>query len=74
MCASHSDRRLLPRRGAWGEGGYPRLSLNHQASLDLTLVASEHLRQWMVDGGADPERVRVCTINVDTRRLRPDRA
>jgi glycosyltransferase involved in cell wall biosynthesis/CTP:molybdopterin cytidylyltransferase MocA len=55
-------------------GGLPRVGLEHTALIDLHIVASEHLRQWMIERGADPERVAVCTINVDAERWAPDAA
>lgn len=58
----------------WMNGGFPRLSIDHRAELDLTLVTSRHLKQWMVERGADPGRVEVCTINVDPDAWRPDEA
>lgn len=56
----------------WMNGGYPRLSIDHRADLDLTLVTSQHLKRWMVERGADAGRVEVCTINVDPDAWRPD--
>ena len=44
----------------WLSGGYPRLSLQYRALLDLSLVSSRHLKDWMVADGADPDRVQVC--------------
>lgn len=58
----------------WMNGGFPRLSIDHRADLDLTLVTSQHLKQWMVERGADAGRVEVCTINVDPDAWRPDEA
>ncbi|HMP40892.1 MAG TPA: glycosyltransferase [Roseiflexaceae bacterium] len=55
-------------------GGLPRVGLEHTALIDLHLVASEHLRQWMIARGADPARVEVCTINVDADLRAPDAA
>ncbi len=57
---------------AWKRGGYPRMSVEHQDLLDLQLVSSDHLRGWMVDRGADPERIRVCYTNIDPAEWRPD--
>jgi glycosyltransferase involved in cell wall biosynthesis len=58
----------------WMKGGFPRLSIDHRAELDLTLVTSHHLKRWMVERGADAGRVEVCTINVDPDAWRPDEA
>ncbi|MBI3245237.1 MAG: glycosyltransferase [Deltaproteobacteria bacterium] len=56
----------------WKNGGYPRMAVEHQELLDLNLVASEHLRDWMVQRGADQNRIRVCHINIDANDWRPD--
>lgn len=55
----------------WLEGGFPSLSVRYRASIDCSLVASEYLKRWMVSRGGDPERIRVCRINVDSERWRP---
>jgi glycosyltransferase involved in cell wall biosynthesis len=56
----------------WYHGGYPRLSIEYRDVLDLTLTSSQHLKRWMVDRGADPERVDVCYANVDADAMRRD--
>ena len=56
----------------WKNGGYPRMAVEHQELLDLNLVASAHLREWMVQRGADQSRIRVCHINIDANDWRPD--
>jgi glycosyltransferase involved in cell wall biosynthesis len=53
-------------------GGYARAALEFDDALDLHVVTSEHLRRWLLARGADPERVAVCTINIDTRAWAPD--
>lgn len=55
----------------WNNGGYPRFSVEYQSLLDLTVTTSEHLRQWMIDRGANGDRIEVCHANVDTAALRP---
>ncbi|MFO7169801.1 MAG: glycosyltransferase [Chloroflexota bacterium] len=55
-------------------GGMPRFALEHTALIDLHMVASDHLRRWMVERGAEPQRVAVCTAGVDERRWSPDGA
>lgn len=52
-------------------GGVPRAALDHTTLLDLHITASRHLRDWMIERGADAARVEVCTINIDTRRWTP---
>lgn len=53
-------------------GGLPRVGLEHSALLDMHIVASEHLRAWMLARGAEPGRVAVSTINIDAARFAPD--
>ncbi|MHC4443408.1 MAG: glycosyltransferase [Planctomycetota bacterium] len=55
----------------WKNGGYPRFGVGFQGLLDLNIVASQHLKDWMVNRGADSERVEVCYINVDTEKWGP---
>jgi glycosyltransferase involved in cell wall biosynthesis len=45
---------------SWHSGGYPRLSVQYRSCLDLSMVSSQHLEQWMVAEGAEPDRLRVC--------------
>jgi glycosyltransferase involved in cell wall biosynthesis len=56
----------------WKNGGYPRLSVEFQELLDVNVVSSEHLKEWMVGRGADAVRIRVCHTNIDTDLWRPD--
>jgi glycosyltransferase involved in cell wall biosynthesis len=56
----------------WKNGGYPRLAVEYQESLDLNFVTSEHLKGWMVQRGADTERIRVRYINIDSNKWRSD--
>lgn len=53
-------------------GGYPRYSIGTQDFLDLQIVASEHLRRWMIARGGDPQRIETCYINCDPQVWRPD--
>ncbi|HQV69641.1 MAG TPA: glycosyltransferase family 4 protein [Thermoflexales bacterium] len=56
----------------WQNGGYPRLSIEAQKHLDLTLVSSAHLQKWMVERGGNAGRIRVCHTCVDTQKWQPD--
>lgn len=58
----------------WLDGGYPGYSVGFQDVFDLSLVASDHLRQWMIDRGAadDGARVEVCRVHVDQNRWAPE--
>jgi glycosyltransferase involved in cell wall biosynthesis len=58
----------------WNEGGYPRFSVEYHSQLDFTITVSAHLRSWLIERGADPERVEVSYANVDADRLAPDAA
>lgn len=55
----------------WKSGGYPRYAVANQELLDLNIVASRYLKDWMVARGADPERIEVSYINVDAERWAP---
>jgi hypothetical protein len=37
----------------------------------MNIVSSAHLRQWMQERGADPERIKVCYTNVDAEKWQP---
>ncbi len=56
----------------WKNGGYPRLAVEYQHALDLNIVSSEHLRNWMVARGADRDRIKVCYTNIDASEWQPD--
>ncbi|HLF55885.1 MAG TPA: glycosyltransferase [Thermoanaerobaculia bacterium] len=56
----------------WKSGGYPRMSTLFHRQLDLTLVLSESLRSWMIEQGAEPERIELLRTAVDSDLFRPD--
>ena len=56
------------------DGGFPRYAAACQDDLDLNVVASEHLKNWMVRRGAAAERIEVVHINVDSDYWTPDPA
>ncbi len=56
----------------WNNGGHPRSSVGYQELLDLSMVVSNHLKEWMVQRGAKPDQVEVCYVNVDTESFSPD--
>ncbi len=58
----------------WLNGGYPRFGVGYQELLDLNIVSSRHLRHWMADRGADPERIEVCYTSIDPDEWRRDDA
>jgi glycosyltransferase involved in cell wall biosynthesis len=50
---------------SWLRGGYPRISLQHGAYLDMQIVASQQLQSWMRQQKSAAQAIEVCTINVD---------
>jgi glycosyltransferase involved in cell wall biosynthesis len=58
----------------WPNGGYALRSAANQPLLDLSLVSSAHLRDWLTVHGADPENLRVCHTNIDCNKWAPDSA
>jgi glycosyltransferase involved in cell wall biosynthesis len=50
----------------WKGGGYPRKAVESQALLDMNIVSSEHLKEWMVRSGAESDRISVCYTNIDS--------
>jgi len=56
----------------WKNGGYPRMAVQYQELLDLSIVVSAHLKNWMVHRGGDAARIRVRHVNVDSEQWRPD--
>jgi glycosyltransferase involved in cell wall biosynthesis len=44
----------------WLSGGYPRFGIGYQDLLDLNITSTKHLHNWMIERGADAERVAVC--------------
>ncbi len=55
----------------WKSGGHARASVGYQELLDLHIVTSHYLKQWMIEQGGNPERIEVCTINVDPNVWNP---
>jgi len=55
----------------WKNGGHPRSGVAYQELLDLNVVSSQHLKEWMVDKGADASRIEVCYTNIDPQRWDP---
>ncbi len=56
----------------WKNGGHPRHGAGMQDQLDLNIVSSRHLKDYMASRGADPARIEVCNTNVDTEQWKPD--
>ena len=49
----------------WLNGGHPRFGAGYQDALDLNLVTTAHLREWMVGRGAERQRISVCHSGID---------
>jgi glycosyltransferase involved in cell wall biosynthesis len=55
----------------WKGGGYPRKAVESQPLLDMNIVSSEHLKEWMVQRGAKSDRISVCYTNIDSNAWQP---
>ena len=51
----------------WLNGGHPRFGVGYQDALDLNIVTTSHLADWMQDRGADRERIRVLYTGLQSR-------
>jgi glycosyltransferase involved in cell wall biosynthesis len=49
----------------WKSGGYPRYSLDYKDWLDLTVVSSHHLKNWMVERGGYAAQIEVCYTSIE---------
>jgi glycosyltransferase involved in cell wall biosynthesis len=54
------------------QGGFPKLSLLYKDFIDFTFTSCEQVRNWMVEAGANAERVDACYIGVDPLDWKPD--
>jgi len=48
----------------WLNGGHPRFGVGYQDALDLNIVTTKHLAEWMQGRGADGTRIRVMYTGV----------
>jgi glycosyltransferase involved in cell wall biosynthesis len=48
----------------WLNGGHPRFAVGYQDLLDLNIVTTKHLAEWMVERGADDARIKVMYSGV----------
>lgn len=48
----------------WLNGGHPRFGVGYQDALDLNIVTTQHLADWMQGRGADGARIRVMYTGV----------
>lgn len=52
----------------WLNGGHPRFGVGYQDALDINIVTTAHLADWMRDRGADPARIRVMYTGLKEHR------
>jgi glycosyltransferase involved in cell wall biosynthesis len=52
----------------WLNGGHPRFGVGYQDALDLNIVTTRHLADWMQGRGADRERIRVLYTGLQARQ------
>jgi glycosyltransferase involved in cell wall biosynthesis len=55
----------------WLDGGYPQLSLQQRAWIDLSITVSGDLHDWMIARGGDPERIVVSPAAIDVNVWNP---
>jgi len=58
----------------WPDGWFALRSTHYNSLLDVTLVSSAHLRRWMIERGADGDKIQVCHTNIDAEKWKPDAA
>ena len=61
----------------WNNGGHPRFAVGYQQQLDLNLVTTGHLADWMCERGAERARIEVLYTGIRTEKpgvLARDRA
>ena len=57
----------------WLNGGHPRFGVGYQDALDLNIVTTRHLAEWMQGRGADRSRIRVMYTGLQLHHTRaPD--
>ena len=56
----------------WLNGGHPRFANGYQEMLDLNLVTTANLRDWMAQRGGDTGRIDVCRSGIDVSMLDTD--
>ncbi|WP_426234018.1 glycosyltransferase [Pseudomonas sp. TWP3-2] len=48
----------------WLNGGHPRFGVGYQDALDMNVVSTGHLAEWMVQRNADSEKIRVMYTGI----------
>jgi glycosyltransferase involved in cell wall biosynthesis len=50
----------------WLNGGHPRFGVGYQDMLDMNIVTTKNLREWMKSRGADAEKIEVCYSGISS--------
>lgn len=53
----------------WLNGGHPRFGVGYQDALDLNIVTTQHLAEWMQGRGADGDRIKVMYTGVRSMQV-----
>lgn len=48
----------------WLNGGHPRFGVGYQDALDMNVVSTRHLSEWMAERNADPAKIRVMYTGI----------
>jgi len=56
----------------WKNRGYACKSLRHRELLDLNIVSSKYLKNWLVSRGGDPQKIQVGDTKLDPSEWRYD--
>jgi len=51
----------------WLNGGHPRFGVGYQEMIDLNIVTTRDLRDWMVRRGGEASRIEVCYSGIELR-------
>ncbi|EGC36045.1 hypothetical protein DICPUDRAFT_47347 [Dictyostelium purpureum] len=55
----------------WKDGGYARYSFGSEKLLDRSIFASEHLRQYCINRGHNPNKTATVLIGIDSEKYVP---
>ena len=53
----------------WLNGGHPRFGVGYQDLLSRNIVTTGHLRDWMIERGADERKIDVCYTGIDCEKI-----
>jgi len=58
----------------WNNGGYPHQSTLYQQYLDMHIVASQQVKDWMIVDGTAADHIHVCHLGIDRDFWKPNLA